>query len=210
MKENRNGISIIILIIIIVILAVIAGITIMRAISGNGVVSTAFKMEEETASGEVRDHFLKLLNEELVSASADIQGTTEDIGSRYNEPTLINFLKGNSNYSEESGHKEANVTCCIEEFDPKYDTENEIVKIENLKGGEGEVKSKYRVISENLCTDGDKYGLGKNVKDGNIFTLEAVNPNTENYNGEFELVYYDKNNKRTVLEKISLYLTKQS
>ena len=159
--------------------------------------------------GEVRDHILLLLNTELRSASSDIAGTTDDISTRFNEPKLINYLQGNHNYSN-TEHDEVEVIKCIEELEGSIDI--------NPKGGEGIIKDKYRVIVDELCTESDKYGVGKTIDEGNIFTLEAQTEEQTNEDGSkkivstgnFDLKYYDKNQKVTILETVSLYLTNQS
>ena len=159
--------------------------------------------------GEVRDHILLLLNTELRSASSDIAGTTDDISTRFNEPKLINYLQGNHNYSN-TEHDEVEVIKCIEELEGSIDI--------TPKGGEGVIKDKYRVIVDELCTESDKYGIGKTIDEGNIFTLEAQTEEQTNEDGSkkivstgnFDLKYYDKNQKVTVLETVSLYLTNQS
>ena len=69
-----------------------------------------------------------------------------------------------------------------------------------------------------MCTENDKYGIGKKIEDGNIFTLEAKTETQTNEDGtekivstgEFELKYYDKNSKAKVLETFQLYRTKES
>ena len=206
MKKN-NGVTMIVLVITIVILVIIAGISIAHILGDHGVITKATKMEDETAKAEVRDHFLKLLNSELVSASNDIVGTTDDISTRFNEPKLINFLKGNPNYTGEN--TESDVKTCIEEF--QEGTED--VK---PKAGDGTIKTKYRVISDDLFKESDKYGRGKSIKDGDIFTLEAVcesigeDGTPIGYDGKFQLKYYDKDGKETIIDTLSLYLTNQS
>ena len=215
MIKNNRGASLIILTIIVIVLIAIAGGVFFYLTGDDGVVSTTMKMDVETAEGEVRDRLLVLLNEELASASTDISGSSADLSTRYNEPALIYFLMGNQNFPE-TEHAEQSVIKCIEEFSDveangveTIDVKGRTDKEENPSHGI-EVKNKYRVISKELCPDGEKYGLGKNIKDGNIFTLEAVNPNDENYEGKFELKYYDKNGKVTVLETVSLFVTSQS
>lgn len=219
MKKN-NGVTLIALVITIIVLLILAGVAIAYVVGDNGVISNTMKMEVETAKGEVRDHFLLLLNTELVCASADISGTTIDIGTRYNEPKLINFLKGNQNFSG-TDHAEEGVIKCIEEF--KNPTSSDDVKDIIAKGGEEDsktIKNKYRVISSSLSPEGDKYGVGKNISDGNIFTLEAITEEETDEDGnktgnilstgKFELKYYDKDGNEEVLETISLYVTNQS
>lgn len=212
MKKN-NGVTLIALIITIIVLLILAGVAISYVVGDNGIISNTMKMEVETAKGEVRDHFLLLLNTELVCASADISGTTIDIGTRYNEPKLINFLMGNQNFSG-TDHAEEGVIKCIEEFENS--TSNDVKDITAKGGEEGSktIKNKYRVISSSLSPEGEKYGVGNNISDGNIFTLEAVTEDGEDgtilSTGKFELKYYDKDGNEEVLEKISLYVTNQS
>lgn len=208
MKKD-NGTATITLIIIIIVIAIIAGITIKYTTSDKGLVNNTLKMDIDTVKGEVRDQFLSLLNIELVSASEDIKGSSVDISTRYNEIKLINFLKGNLNY-EGTEHVENDVIKCIEEFEGDKDEVIDLIP----KAGEGVVKSKYRIIASALCPEGNKYGTGKHIIDGNIFTLEAIIGKDENdndvYEGKFELKYYDKDHKETVIETVDLYLTNQS
>lgn len=213
MKKN-NGVTIIILAIIIAILIAVAGVAVYFVVGDDGVISKTIKMDVETTQGEVRDHLLSLINVELRSASSDIVGTTDDISTRFNEPKLINFLQGNHNYSD-TDHDETEVIKCIEEFS---DSKTIIPKA----GGDSgiEIKDKYRIIVDDLCTESDKYGTGKTIENGNIFTLEAITEKEINEEGvetgnilstgNFELKYYDKDGKSEVLEKVSLYLTNQS
>lgn len=209
MKKN-SGVTMIVLIVTIIVLVILAGVSISYVLGENGVITKASEMEEETSKGEVRDRFLLLINSELLSASSDIVGTTDDISTRFNEPKLINFLKGNPNYTGENA--EGDCIKCIEEFSDEKTNE---VEVFNPKGGGGTIKTKYRIIPDELCPETDRYGTGKNIKDGNIFTLEAVLTEVENgtatgYDGKFELKYYDKEGKSTVLETVNLYLTNQS
>lgn len=201
---------------------ILAGVALTYVIGDNGVVTNAMKMAEETAKGELRDHLKLRLNEELVCASADISGTSQDIGTRYNEPALIYYLTGHQNFAG-TDHAEENTKACIEEFAEGTNGVATIVEGLRQRTTDGpsktiEVKTKYRVISKAVCPDGNKYGTGKNISDGNIFTLEAVGVtinddktvNTQNYEGKFELVYYDKDHNRTVLDTFSFYMTNQS
>lgn len=207
--KNKNGASLFTLILIIAIIVVIAGVVGYFLLKDDGVVSNALKMDIETTGGEVRDHIQSLINEELRSASSDIKGTTDDISTRFNEAKLINFLSGNKNYNG-TDHDEVNVVKCLEDLDGSID----IIP----KNGEGTIKDKYRVIVKDLCTENDKYGIGKKIEDGNIFTLEAKTETQTNEDGtekivstgEFELKYYDKNSKAKVLETFQLYRTKES
>lgn len=223
MRKNKNGVTLIALVITIIILIILAGVSISYVIGDNGLVSNTMKMELDTAKGEVRDHMLLLLNEELLSASAEIVGTTNDIGTKFNEPALVNYLKGNKNYPG-TDHEDSGAIRCIEEFQSSKNAENKVTDITPKVEG-GTIKSKYRVISSAVCPDGDKYGVGANISDGNIFTLEAVvetEPNNfkeyydatteerEKYNGKFQLKYYDKDHNVEVLELVSLYVTNQS
>ena len=211
MKKNNSGITLITLIVTIIILVILAGVAMNYIAGDNGVISNAMKMEIETAKGELRDRFLLLLNTELVSASAEIAGTTTDIGTKYNEGNLINFLNGNQNFT--GGNAEQGAIDCLDDTYTPGEGEDEVKTIKP-KYGDGEIKSKYRIIAKNLCPDGDKYGIGKNIKEGNIFTLEAIlekdNAGASVSSGKFELVYYDLEGKRDVLETVSLYLTNQS
>lgn len=213
MRNNKNGITLIALIITIIILLILAGVSMNYVTGENGIITNAMKMELETAKGEVRDHLKVRLNEELACAASDLYGTVQDIGTRYNEPALVNYLKGNKNYLN-TDHEEKITTACIEEFNSDSLTSNDIVVIDNSKLNgrtiSSNIYSKYRIKSEVLCPNGDKYGIGKNISDGNIFTIEAIGLDTNSYNGKYELVYYDKDHQRFVLDTISLYITNQS
>lgn len=208
MRKN-NGITLIALIITVIILMVLAGVSVAYVAGDNGIVANAMKMEVETAKGEVRDHILLLLNTELVCASADIAGTTIDIRTRYNEPNLINFLKGNQNFAG-TDHAEEGAIACIEDFEGDSDGVVELVP----NSGEGTVLSKYRIISTALTPEGDKYGVGKHIADGNIFTLEAIitkdAENNDVFEGKYELKYYNTDKAATTLDTVALYLTNQS
>ncbi len=207
--RNRNGVAIITLIIIIAILVALAGAFLYFILKDDGIVTKTLKMDTETTESEVRTHLQSLINIELRSASSDIAGTTDDISTRFNEPRLINFLSGNRNYNG-TEHDETNVVKCIEDIEGSSDI--------FPKAGDGTIKDKYRVIIKELCTESDKYGTGKKIEDGDIFTLEAkVEKQTQEdgtektvSTGEFELKYYDKNGNSTVLETFLLYQTKQS
>lgn len=205
MKSNKNGVTLISLVITIIILIILAGVSISYVVGDNGVISNAMKMDIETAKGEIRDHILLLLNEELLCASNKISGTSADIGTEFYESRLVNYLKGNQNFPG-TEYADIGATKCIEEFTDA--SANNIVDL-TPKAGET-VKSKYRIISEAICPEGDRYGVGQNIDNGNIFTLEAVNPNTPEYEGKFELCYYDKDGNREVLETVALYMTNQS
>ena len=221
--KNNNGVSLILLGIILTIIVFFAGISIYHAIGDDGVISKTIKMDIDTTKEEVQSTFKLLIDEETKAASADLVGTNKDLTTRFNEPALIYYLKGNPNYIGKE-YEEKNCKACIEEFDSKNDgkEENNIYVLNPKYKPEDEsspaygiaLKSKYRVIPEKVCSNGDKYGLGKNIKDGDIFTFEAVgideNGNSEQYDGKFELVYYDNNNNRYVLDTYSLYLTNQS
>lgn len=205
---NKNGVSLVALVITLIILILLAGVSVAYVVGDNGVVSNTIKMDLEATEGEVRDHLLVHLNEEILAASNKISGTTEDISTAYNEIKVINYLKGNQNYPD-TEYAESNATKCIEEFE-----NSEINGVQDItpKSGEGTIKSKYRVIATELCPDGDRYGVGKNISDGNIFTLEAVynQEKPEEYDGKFELVYYDREHKRNVLDTVSFYMTNKS
>ena len=219
--KNNKGMTLVILVIIIVVLVAIAGVAIYFVTGDDGVVSNAVKMEEETTRGEVRDHFLSLINEELVAVSAIINNTKDDISSKFNEPNLINFLNGNKNFEGENAEKET--IDCLDEYQPASGESITVKTIIPKAGAERsdiQVKNIYRVDSSKLCKEGNIYGTGKTIKEGNIFTLEAITESQKNEDGaetgellstgQFELKYYDRNGKATVLETVSLYLTKQS
>ena len=184
------------------------------------------KMELETAKAEVRDHFRLRITEETAAAAAALVGTVKDLGTKYNEEALINYLTGHRNYAGQEYEEKIEVAC-IEEFGP------EVTGVSTIPAGGDAgrslmynneeltitVKSKYRIISEVLAPDGDKYGVGEKIEDGNIFTLEAIGLEDGTYSGKFELVYYDKDNNSTdtvnnphrlVLDTYSLYMTNQS
>ena len=211
MKKN-NGVTLITLVITIIVLIILAGVSITYVVGDHGVITKAAEMEEETSKGEVRDRFLLLLNSELLSASADIVGTTDDISTRFNETKLINFLKGNRNY-EGKEYAEEDCINCIEEFEGSSDG---VEEIKPKDGGDTKIKTKYRVIPDDLCPETDRYGTGKHIADGNIFTLEAVyteigdDGTPTGYDGSFELKYYDKEHKEIVLETVKLYMNNQS
>lgn len=210
--RNKNGVTMIALIVTIIVLVILAGVSISYVLGDHGVITKAAQMEEETSKGEVRDRLLLLLNSELLSASADIVGTTDDISTRFNEPKLINFLKGHKNF-EGKEYAEEDCIECLEEFDG---TEDGVQEITPKSGGETKIKTKYRIIPDDLCPETDRYGTGKHIKDGNIFTLEAVydeikeDGTVTGYDGTFQLKYYDKEHKEIVLEKVKLYMNNQS
>lgn len=226
MKRN-NGITLIALIITIIILVILAGVSVAYVTGDNGVITNAMKMELDTAKGEVRDHFRLRITEETAAAAASLVGTVKDLGTKYNEEALINYLTGTKNYPNQE-YEEKIAERCIEEFE--NETANGVVPIPS-NGDDGyklmynneelniTVKSKYRIIPEVLSASGDKYGRGKNIQEGNIFTLEAVGISDGTYSGKYELVYYDKDNNslatenndhRFVIDTYSLYLTNQS
>ena len=182
-------------------------------------------MELETSKGEVRDHLLLNLNDELLNCSAAIYGTTADISTEYNEIKLVNFLAGKMNYTDDKS-----AVLCIEhlgsakKINPKGGDKDKLREgeLDNLVSKElmtssGQIYSQYRIIPESLSTAVTKYGLGKAISDGDIFTLEAIDENgakitTEGADstGKYQLIYYDKDRVATVLETISLYMTNQS
>ena len=234
MKTNRNGISILVLAIILIVLVLIAGISITYVIRDNGVISTAIKMEIDTAKGEIRDHLLQNINSELLSCSTEIQGTSTDISTRFNEIRLINFFAGHSNYVG-TDHDDTAAVLCIEKLDSDSNDDNN-GKMINPKGGhikdlqtedyndvldkglateDNKIYNLYRVIPNALSSD-TTYGKGKKISDGDIFVLEAVDddgnriPENGDSTGKYCLKYYDKDGKATVIETVSLYLTNQS
>ena len=234
MKTNEDGISIIVLAIILIALALIAGISITYVIRDNGVISTAIKMELDTAKSEIRGHLLQNINNELLSCSTEIQGTSTDISTKFNEIRLINFLSGHNNYTG-TDHDETAAVLCIERLDDDSNDENNSKWI-NPKGGnikdlwiddyndvlekglateDNKICNLYRVIPNALSSD-TTYGKGKKISDGDIFVLEAVDesgnkiPEGGDSIGKYCLKYYDKDGKATVIETILLYLTNQS
>ena len=228
MKRNRDGITLIALIITIIILVILAGVSLSYVLGDNGVVTNAMRIELETSKGEIRDHLLLNLNDELLSCSADIYGTATDISTRYNELKLINFLAGNMNYKD-TDHEDSSAVECIEPLEdavaitPKKqdaDISDDVKSALVSKGlitSDKKIYNKYRIIPSALSAEVDNYGKGKTDKD--IFVLEAVNEDGTKITGEdgnntssgkYQLIYYDKDKKATVLETISLYMTNQS
>lgn len=225
MRKNKDGITLIALIITIIILVILAGVALTYVLGDNGVVSNAMKIELETSKGEIRDHLLLNLNDELLSCSADIYGTSEDISTRYNEVRLINFLAGHNNFTAESGHQDVSAVKCIEKASgaktiTPVRTDLDISGIqatlvsEALMTSDGKIYNKYRIIPTALSAEVDNYGKGTADKD--VFVLEAVNEDGTKIGeggtstGKFQLNYYDKDGKVTTLETISLYMTNQS
>ena len=88
MRKN-SGVTMIALIVTIIVLVILAGVSISYVLGDHGVIKKAAEIEEETSQGEVRDRFLLLLNSELLSASSDIVGTTDNLSTRFNEIKII-------------------------------------------------------------------------------------------------------------------------
>lgn len=237
MNKNKNGVTLIALIITIIILLILAAVSINFVVGDNGILNNAMKAELETYKGEVRDQLLLNLNDELLSCSTALMGGAGDISSKYNEIYLINFLAGNKNFAG-TDYEDTSAVKCIEKIsgavaiNTKDGSGAQIVadtsdsnksftekKASLISAGlitdDGKIYNKYRVIPTALSNSGRNYGSG--TKDSNIFILEAVddsgNPITTEgatSSGKFNLVYYDKDKKPSVLETVSLYMTNQS
>lgn len=238
MKNNKKGITLIALIITIIILVILAGVSMTAIFGDNGVVSNAMKIELETSKGEIRDHLLLKLNDELLSCSADIYGTSEDISTRFNEIKLINYLAGHKNFAGTDHEDKSATSCVIEKLNsavkikPKGGNINDL-KIEDQDDGgsvykdlvttkklitsDNEIYNQYRIIPENVSAEVDKYGLGTTIADKDIFTLEAVTDNgtkitdsNADSSGKYQIIYYPKEGAAIVLETVSLYISNQS
>lgn len=220
--KNNKGVTLVALVVTIIVLLILAVISIRAVMGDDGIVTHAIKMEVETVTGEVRDQLGILINSELLGASATIADTKEDISTKFNEVNLIRFLMtGKTNFDPNNPERVEGIAC-IEEYTPASG-EEEVKGIIPKAGGEQSdisVKNIYRVLSSKLCPDGDKFGKGKNIKEGDIFTLEAVTEPQKNEDGtetgellstgKFELKYYDKDGKVEVLDTVVLYMTNQS
>lgn len=230
MRKNQKGVALTSLIIIIAILIAIAVVVVRHYFVGdNGVVSNVMKMDVETVEAEVRDYFIKLLNEEVVCASDSIKNTTTDISAKYNEIQLINFLAGHQNFAE-TEHEDTSAVLCIENLDtakqitPKGGSK-EYLSEENVKDliekklltEDGKIYNQYRVMPKAFSEEMASYGKGKKIEEGDIFVIEAVTEEGEKITeenaqstGKYQLIYYDKDKKAHVLETVSLYMTNQS
>lgn len=232
MNKNRNGVTLVALVITIIVLLILAAVSINFVLGDNGILNNAMKVELETSKGEVRDHLLLNLNDELLSCSTAVVGGTEDISSKYNEIYLINFLAGNKNFGG-TDHEDSSAVKCIEKIDGAFaintkdgkgqdyantlSTKDSLVSA-GLITNDGKIYNKYRIIPTALSSSVDSYGKGTSNKD--IFVLEAVDDNgnlittptdgTATSSGKYDLSYYDKDGNRSVLETVSLYMTNQS
>lgn len=227
MLNNKNGFVLKYLIIVIIIALIFSGVVAYFAINDNSIISKTIKMDLETSEGEIRDHLLSNINNELLSCSADIEGTATDISTRYNEIMLINFLAGNMNFSGKEYEDNFAVECIEIAKDAmpivpiKQDVEiSDEVKANLVEKGlitdEGKIYTKYRIIPKALSESVDNYGKGI---ENDVFILQAVHEDETpvtgkdddvNSSGKYQLVYINKDGKSKILETISLYKTSQS
>lgn len=194
--KNDKGLSAIAIIISIAIIVVIVG-AIIYFVTNK--VEDVTKMDEEYSKTEITEALEKLINNKVVDASKQIQGTKDDISTSFNENNMISYLDNAKDLPENAG-----VDC----IDPYEKSE----KIQNATE-DGEVYTVYIIKPEALSDKVVNFGKG-NFEDGDVFTLEPITQNkedgTKKSTGSYEIKYYDNNKEVAVVEKVDLYLTNQS
>jgi hypothetical protein len=225
--KNKKGVTLISLVITIIILLILAGVTLSTVSGDNGVITKATKVELEYSKAEVRELLLVQINTKLLKASAELEGSSDDISTKFNEVSVIDYLTNGDPTDEGS----PGVKCLIAPSgsgDPDIETVN----------GDAYIYSIYIIDPTKLSDAVDSYGKGITAEDKftnkkDVFTLEVIteeivseatetdesedtlaenSTNTKKYKstGKFELKYYDSDGNETVLDTVNLYLTNQS
>ncbi len=203
MKINikaNSGLGMKSLIIIVMILLIIIGIIVYIITGNKGIVTKATEVELEFSKTEVAENFEKKVNNKLLEAYNQVKNTTNDISTIYNENNLIQYFDNSQTHETLPG-----IDC--------IDSDNNSVKIMNASEN-GEVYEIYYIKPQVLSSEVTKYGLGKNLETGDVFTLEVIKMTKEDgtikSTGEYEIKYYDSSKNSTIIGKIVLYKTNKS
>lgn len=199
MRDNK-GITIVALVITIIVLLILAGVSISAVMSDNGIVGRASEVDVKYSKVEVKEGLFMKINEKVIEAYKQIDGTSNDISTTYNEDIMIPYLENTEDDATAPG---------IDWVDADLNSE----KVTNVTG-DGEVYKIYYIKALKVSDDVKNYGKGTDVTTGDVFTLEPQLKTDENgvvsTTGKYEIKYYDYDKNPEVIDVVDLYLTNKS